>query len=329
MNFVTIILAAIALCALAVIIWLVAMHRRTGAIAREAERLVPATGKTLEIEGNRIHYVETGEGPPILLIHGLGGHHHHMRPLMAPLGDSFRVISLDRAGSGWSTRAAGMTGNLREQARLIARFIDEMGLERPVLVGHSLGGAIALATALDYPDKVSGLALISPLTHSFDEVPPEFRPLYIPNRFLRRLVAHTIAVPTSVRNAEKTLAFVFGPQQPPADYAIEGGGMLGLRPSHIFATSTDIVAVGNDLPALQDRYGELAMPVGVLFGTEDRVLDHIRHGLAMKEKVGGIELEIVEGVGHMPQYSQTRLVADFIRRISRKAFETGKADMQA
>lgn len=313
----------------AAVAWLLVMLARTRAIAREAERLVPATGETIELDGHRIHYVEAGQGPQILLIHGLGGHHHHMRPILEAFGGGYRLISLDRAGSGWSIRAPGADARLTEQARLIVRFIDALGLERPLLVGHSLGGAIALAVALDFPDRISGLALIAPLTHSYDQVPPEFRPLYIPSPLMRRLVAHTVAVPASLRNAPKTLAFVFGPQEPPADYAVAGGGMLGLRPSHFLATATDLVAVGHDLPLLQARYGELDMPVGILFGSKDRVLDHVRHGLAMADKVRDLDLEILEGVGHMPQYSHRERVVAFVRRIADKAFGTEKATARA
>ena len=290
-------------------------------IARRARRAVPPVGGFVEIDGERIHYVERGEGRPILMIHGLGGTLHHLRrPLMEEFGDGFRLIAMDRPGSGYSTRAAGRDGRLSEQARFVARFIDALGLDRPLLVGHSLGGAIALAVALDFPHKISGLALISPLTHTGEPIRPEFRILAIRSPLVRRLVAATIAMPMSVKNAPKVMEFVFGPQQPPADYAVAGGALSALRPSHFYASSTDFVALEHELPRLEGRYGELVMPVGILYGTEDRVLDHRRQGLAMEGKVAGLDLEIVEGIGHMPQYAVTERVVAFIRRIAQKAF---------
>ena len=72
--------------------------------------------------------------------------------------------------------------------------------------------------------------------------------------------------------------------------------------------------------ALQNRYGEISMPAGLLFGVADRVLDYRLHGLPMRDKIKGIEVEIVDGVGHMPQYAATGLVIAFIRRIADKAF---------
>ncbi|MEQ9017912.1 MAG: alpha/beta hydrolase, partial [Nitratireductor sp.] len=120
--------------------------------------------------------------------------------------------------------------------------------------------------------------------------------------------AHTVAIPMALRQAEATLDFVFGPQAVPADYAIGGGGYLGLRPSHFAATAADFVAA------------QTAMPVGILFGDADRVLDHAVHGLAMRDAVEGLDLEILEGVGHMPQFVEPTRTAGFIRRMAQKAF---------
>ena len=106
----------------------------------------------------------------------------------------------------------------------------------------------------------------------------------------------------------------------PADYPIAGGGYSGLRPSHFYATSSDLVASGLDMPRLEARYGEIKVPVGILFGTADRVLPHKAHGLAMKDRIAGLELELLEGVGHMPQFVATDQVVAFIRRMAAKAF---------
>jgi len=290
-------------------------------VARDAEHAVPPRGRFVTVEGCDIHYVERGEGRPILLIHGLGGTLHHMRrPLMEEFGDGYRLIALDRPGSGYSTRPGRFDGRLTEQARLLAGFIDALGLERPLLVGHSLGGAVALATALDYPDKVAGLALIAPLTQREDEVAPQFRTLDIRSRLLRRIVSETLAIPMAIKAAPQTLDFVFGPQKPPHDYAIAGGAMAGMRPGHFYAASTDLVALRHDMRDIEARYGEIRVPVGILFGGADRVLDHRRHGLTMEGRIAGLDIEIAEGIGHMPQYAVTQRVVAFIRRIAGRAF---------
>jgi pimeloyl-ACP methyl ester carboxylesterase len=292
----------------------------TRRIAARAERLVPASGKFIDIGGNRIHYVETGEGRPIVFVHGLGGQLHHFRHPMFPMLPGYRLIALDRPGSGYSVRAAGATARLTEQADVVAKFIQALRLEKPLLVGHSLGGAVALTVALNHPDTISGVITLAPLTHMEDEVRAEFKSLYITSKPKRWLIAQTTAVPTSLRYASQTLDFVFGPQKWPEDYIIAGGGMLGLRPSHFFATASDIVAIEKDLPEIEARYGEITMPAAMMFGTADRVLDHNRHGLPMKGKIAGLDFDLAEGQGHMLPFTAKERVAELIKRIAAKAF---------
>jgi pimeloyl-ACP methyl ester carboxylesterase len=293
----------------------------TWRVKRRAEALVPPPGKFVEIDGNRIHYVERGEGRPILFIHGLGGSQFHLTwPLFSRLQGGFRLIAIDRPGSGYSTRRRGGPVTPVEQAAFVAKLIDHFGLEKPLVVGHSLGGAIALALALDFPDKVSGLALIAPLTRHEEEIPEGFAALHIRSPLIRRIVAWTVSTPNAIRYGPQTLDFVFGPQQPPDNYAVAGGALSGLRPSHFYATSTDFVAVAEAMKAQETRYGELKLPVGVFFGTADRVVDFERNGAWLKGRIGALDLEVLEGVGHMPHYSEGERAEAFIRRMAAKAF---------
>ena len=313
------ILVALVLVALAAAGFLVL---KTRAIARAAEKAVPPCGRFVEVGGNRIHYVEEGEGRPILFIHGLGGTLHHFRqPLFGGRLAGFRLIALDRPGAGYSTRAPGATARLPEQAETIAGFIDRLGLDRPLVVGHSLGGMVALTLALDHPDKISGLVLLSALTAHREDVPPELAPIYITSPLKRRLLAHTLAIPTALKLAPQTLAYVFGPQQPPQDYMTEGGGQLGLRPGQWYAMVSDLVAVAGDMKALTARFGEIDMPAAMLFGTADRVLDHRENGIAFRDHVKGLDFETIDGVGHHPQYGATDRVVELIRRTAARADE--------
>jgi pimeloyl-ACP methyl ester carboxylesterase len=298
----------------------------TRRIAANAERSIPPAGKFVTIGGDRIHYVEAGEGRPILFLHGLGGQLHHFRHTMFDrLAGDFRLIALDRAGSGYSVRARGGTGKLGEQAATVAAFIDAMGLEQPLIVGHSLGGGVALALAIDHPDKVSGLALLSPLTHEEDVVPPEFAALTIRSALKRKVLAHTTAIPAALKLAPQTLAFVFGPQATPKDYIVAGGGLLGLRPSHFEATVLDFVALEHELRRYEARLEEIAVPVGVMFGTADKVLNHEKHGLPLAGRIKVFELELLEGVGHMPQFVAADQVEAFLRRMVGRTFAGGEA----
>ncbi|MDG4896610.1 alpha/beta hydrolase [Mesorhizobium sp. WSM4976] len=300
---------------------LLALMFATWRIAAKAERLVPACGKFIEIDGNRIHYVEEGEGRPIVFLHGLGAQLHHFRhTLFGRFGAGYRLIALDRPGSGYSVRASGATGRLPEQADVVRRFIEELRLERPLIVGHSLGGAVALALAAQHPAAISGIALLSPLTHLEARIGRRFDLLYVPSPLLRRVMAYTVAIPLSLHYARPTLRFIFAPQAVPTDYMVHGGGWLGLRPPHYFATSTDVVAVERDLGQIERRYRDIAMPAGILFGTGDRVIGEAVHGEPMLDKISGLDFERVEGLGHMPQFVEPERIVAFIQRIAARAF---------
>lgn len=292
----------------------------TRRIAERAERTIPPAGKFIDIGGNQIHYVEQGEGRPIVFVHGLGGQLHHFRHPTFPTLPGYHLIALDRPGSGYSVRAAGASARLPEQARVVADFIATLGLEKPLLVGHSLGGAVALTVALNHPEAISGVVTLAPLTHMEDAIRAEFKALYIKSTPKRWLIANTTAVPASLKYAPQTLDFVFGPQKWPEDYIIAGGGMLGLRPSHFFATSSDIVAIEQDLGAIEKRYGEITVPAAMMFGSGDRVLDHKRHGLPMRDKIAGLDFVLLDGHGHMLQFMAKGEVADLVKRTAQKAF---------
>lgn len=293
----------------------------TRKIAARAEKAVPPSGKFIDIDGNRIHYAEAGAGLGIVFIHGLGAQFHQFEhPLFARLSDNFHLVALDRPGSGYSVRAAGASAGLSEQARIVVRLIEQVGLQRPLLVGHSLGGMVALTVAIEHPNAISGLALLSPYTHFSGEVAPAFAALHIAQPWQRWLIAQTTAIPTALKTAPQVLDFIFGPQPVPADYAIKGGGFSGLRPSHFYATASDLVAVDLEMPRVMARYGEIRIPVGILFGTADRVLDYQLHGVAMQERIAGLDLELLDGVGHMPQFVAADRVVAFIRKMAVRAF---------
>jgi pimeloyl-ACP methyl ester carboxylesterase len=171
----------------------------TARTARKVEAALPPSGRFIEIDGERIHYVDLGgTAPPLVMIHGLGGNLMHFTYALADrLTNDFRVIMVDRPGCGYSERPDGAPADLTAQAATLAKFMREFGLKRPLVVGHSLGGALSLAIALDHPDCVGALALIAPLTH-VAEVPDVFKGLFIRSPILRKVIAWTLATPLGI-----------------------------------------------------------------------------------------------------------------------------------
>ena len=286
----------------------------TAFTARRVEKALPPRGKFLDLDGARIHYLDKGSGPAILLVHGLGGQMGNFAyGVVERLTNEFRVVVIDRPGSGYSTRASDDAAHLAPQAAYVAQFIRKLGLERPLLVGHSLGGAIALRVALDHPETISALALIAPLTHVPPQVPEPFRPLDIDSKLVRRLLAWTVATPIGILRGATVLKQIFHPDPVPADFPIRGGGILGLRPPSFCNVSADLVAADADLDSMVERYPTIRMPVAILYGTSDNILDYRFHGEAMQSKVPELQLKLVEGRGHMLPVSTPDLTANFIK----------------
>jgi pimeloyl-ACP methyl ester carboxylesterase len=289
----------------------------TWRVARQVESALPPRGQFIDIGSARIHYLDEGSGPVILLIHGLGGQMRNFtHSLAGKLKDQFRVIVLDRPGSGYSTRPADASAAIGVQAETISRFIEKLGLGQPVVAGHSLGGAIALALALNHPARAAALALIAPLTQPQDTIPQPFRGLAIPSPALRRIIAWTLATPLSILRRQVVLETLFGPEPVPADFATKGGGLLSLRPKSFYGASTDLMAIPEEMPGLAERYGSITIPVGVLFGQGDRILDYRAHGEGLRAQVPGLDLELVEGGGHMLPISAADRCAKFIARMA-------------
>ena len=286
--------------------------------ARKVEAAVPPLGQFIEIDGEPLHYLDSGGGgPALVMIHGLGGNlRHYTYALVDKLAGEFRVIAVDRPGSGYSQRPDDAPAKLTAQAGTLAKFIRALGLKQPLLVGHSLGGALSLAIALDHPDCAGALALIAPLTQAQDDVPEPFQGLVVNSPLMRKIIAWTLATPLGIRNAPKLLAIVFGPDAVPADFPIRGGGLLGLRPRAFYNTSSDLVAAAEDLPGMMKRYGTLTIPLGMLFAKGDRILDYIRQGEAMKQQCPAFDLVLLDGHGHMLPLTAPDAAADLIRRVA-------------
>ncbi len=282
-------------------------------VSRGVERWVPMDGRHVEVPGVRIHYVETGpaDAPAIVMIHGIMSQLRAFTYALAGrLATDRRVIVMDRPGWGYS-RLTGLRLDIPGQADAIAAAIRALGLEKPLLVGHSMGGAVSLALALRHPDTVRGLGLISPLTQPIAEAPGPLKGLVVP-ALLRPLIAWTIAVPLAMRNGKATTVRVFAPDPVPGDFPIKAGGALAIRPRSFLMGCYEIEMAPQVMQAQAPRYGEIGLPVSILYGRQDALLDPALHGGKTAADIPNGAVEMLDG-GHMLPVTHVDATAAWLR----------------
>ena len=206
--------------------------------ARKAEREHPPSGGFVTVDGIRLHYIERGEGPPVALLHGnvVTAEDFDTSGVLGLLAKRHRVIAFDRPGFGYSDRPHGSAWSARAQADLVRDALVILGINRPVILGHSWGAAVALALALNHPTAARGLVLLSGYYY------PTLRadvllssPPAIP--ILGDLLRYSISPLLGRLMQPMLLKGMFAPLPVPARFAKGSTSELSLRPGQIRAES--------------------------------------------------------------------------------------------
>lgn len=260
-----------------------------------------------------------GKGPDLVLIHGTGGNTRDMTFSLAPrLASNYRVIVLDRPGLGYTDPISAKGDTITAQARLLQRAAESLGAERPVVIGHSYGGAVALAWAIDMPDRLAALALVASPSHPWTT---PLDPVYA-------AIAHPLAGPIVVpllaallppAYAEASIAGVFAPQEPPAGYVEAIGAALALRRTSLRATGLQRAGLLSEISAMAPRYGAIDIPVEILHGTADTTVSPAIHAEAMARDIPGAVYTALYGIGHMPHHAAEDATVAMIDRAAARA----------
>jgi pimeloyl-ACP methyl ester carboxylesterase len=302
--------AAVALAASAL-----AVRQRT----RTAEEQNPPIGTFLEVDGVKLHYLDSGSrGPAIVLLHGNGAMVQDLviSGLVAKLSRRYRVIAFDRPGYGYSTRPRDREWTPEAQADLFYRAIRELGLERPIIFGHSWGTLPALAMALRYPLHVSGVAVASGYyfpTARADVV--LFSPPAIP--VVGGLMRHTVAPFIGDMIAPAAIRKMFAPQ-PVSDAFMELFPLgLALRPEQIRASSEEAAMMVQAAARFSGDYGKIQLPLTIIAGAADAIVDPQRQAMKLHRMVPHSRLMLVSEAGHMVHHFATGDIAAAIDELHR------------
>lgn len=290
------------------------------AAARRAERRHPPAGRFLEVDGVRLHYTVEGDGPPLVLFHGNGSMiaDFAASPLVREAALRWRVYVFDRPGYGYSSRPRGRRFTPEAQADLFAKAFAALGLKQPLVLGHSYGALVATALGIRHPDAVRALVLVSGAY--FPTPRPEAIMFGLPAvPVLGDLLRHTVSPLVGRLIWPALMRVIFGPRPEPESFRVGFPKGLALRPGTLRASAAETLNLVPAAAALAPRYKALRMPVVLVAGADDRMVDTATHSGGLHRLVPGSRLVVLPGFGHMVHHGASAAVAAAVLEAERLA----------
>ncbi|OZB18594.1 MAG: alpha/beta hydrolase [Rhodobacterales bacterium 34-62-10] len=305
----------------------VLVDRRAESRASLAEARYPPTGQFVTVNGQRVHAHIEGTGPDLVLIHGASGNTRDFTfDFVDRLKDDYRVIVFDRPGLGWSDRVSdAFVGPFNtaaespvQQAAFLQAAADQLDVQNPIVLGHSYGGAVALAWGLNRPEDTAALIVLSGASNPW---PGGLGALYniASSAIGGATVVPLISAYAPLRQVSATLDSIFAPQSAPDGYADYIGAGLTLRRETLRANARQVNSLRPHVVEMSARYGTLPMPVEIVHGTADDVVPLHIHSEPLARQIPGAVLTRLEGIGHMPHHSDPEAVVAAIHRAAARA----------
>jgi pimeloyl-ACP methyl ester carboxylesterase len=278
------------------------------ALARQAERQNPPAGTFIELDGVHLHVTERGQGEPLVLLHGNGSmvQDFETSGVIDLLARTHRVIVFDRPGFGHSTRPRGRVWTAEAQADLIHKALHHIGVSRAIVLGHSWGASVAVALGLRHPGMVSSLVLAAGY--------------YFPTARADAAIMGTKAIPVLGDVMRYTvdpikgrlmwplvLRKLFGPAPVPEKFSAFPREMV-MRPSQLRAAGEEAALMIPMAADAEDSYADLRMPVVILSGAEDRLVDPEGQSARLHRTIPHSTFISVPGSGHMVHQTNPEMV---------------------
>jgi pimeloyl-ACP methyl ester carboxylesterase len=278
--------------------------------ARQAERANPPLGSFLDADGVRLHYLEKGTGPLIVLLHGNATSLEDWLAsgVFDALAETNRVIAFDRPGFGHSSRPRSVIWTPAAQARLIARALAEKGEGPATVVGHSFGTLVASELALGHPAHVQSLVLIGGYFYPSARLDAVLgSPPAIP--VVGDIIRYTVSPLLGAAMQKSMEKQMFAPAPISAGWKDRFPFEMSLRPSQIRASAGDAALMVPAAASFQKRLGDLDRPVTIIAGAGDKVVTTSGQSARLARELPGSTLLIVENAGHMVHHTAHQRVA--------------------
>lgn len=279
---------------------------------RAATREHPPHGRFLEAEGVRLHYTDEGFGKPVVLLHGLGSmlQDFELSGLSAKAARQYRVLSFDRPGYGYSDRPRGVAWTPFAQARVLRSALEKLGVDAPIIVGHSWATLVAFAYALEYPQHTRGVVLAS--GYYFPTLRPDalvLTPPAIP--VIGALLRHTLSPVLGRALWPAWLRLLFSPLPVPGYFA-KFPTWRALRAEQLRAVGQESAMLLPAVISMGKRYRELATRVVIVAGAEDRYIRTRAHSRRLHQMLPRGSLIEVPGAGHMVHHADPQALLQAI-----------------
>jgi len=265
------------------------------------EKCEPAEEHYVEIQNARVRYVEAGSGPVVVMIHGNAGSVDDFDfKSLGLLCRDHRVIAVDRPGHGKSDRPGGSDSTLQYQTRLLHETLSHLGITHPVLVGHSWGGALALAYALNYPKELSAIVLLAPAAYS-DGGADQFKRAVLKTPIVGDISLTVGRILFGKHIVKSELEKAFYPDSVPEDYLRQASASW-LRHKQVRAILEDEYSLDKDLEKISKHYSDIRIPVVVVTGDHDKVVSAKQNAYRLKTSISQSQLIELKNTGHqVPQ----------------------------
>lgn len=301
------------------------------------ERKYPPRGEFVDVETAKIHFLtrknisdtKNSKNAPIIFIHGSSGSSADMELAFFDIfPDDIDLYAFDRPGIGWSkTKLSPVEmSNPMKQAEAIHMAVRKLKLDKPIIVGHSWGGAVAIAYAKQFGDEVSGVVSLAGVAYPW-KGPHGWYDNLLTTPVINHIFTRIFLNKMGQLYVHLSINAIFKPEVARSDYREGAQAEIILRPSTIINNSFYSYNLRRHLKTMSEKYNDINTPLLIIAGNRDYIVHSKSQSERLHNEVIGSEYMLFKDTGHMPHHTQTQILADKIWRMSKgEALTPGKTE---